>query len=47
MPFRSKAQMRFMFAKKPKLATEFAKATPNIKALPEKKETPYSKLMKK
>lgn len=35
MPFKSKAQQKFMFAKKPKLAKEFAEHTPNIKSLPE------------
>ncbi len=35
MPFKSKAQAKFMFAKKPKLAKEFASATKSIKALPE------------
>lgn len=35
-PFKSKAQERFMFAKKPALAKEFAAKTPDIKALPEK-----------
>lgn len=39
MPFKSKAQERFLFAKKPKVAKEFAKATKvegiNIKKLPE------------
>jgi hypothetical protein len=35
MPFKSKAQAKFMFAKKPKLAKEFADATPSIKKLPE------------
>jgi hypothetical protein len=33
-PFRSKAQARFMFAKKPKLAKEFASKTKSIKSLP-------------
>ncbi len=42
MPFKSKAQARFMFAAeargdvKPGTAEEFAKATPSIKRLPEK-----------
>lgn len=36
MPFTSKAQARFMFARHPKLAKEFAAKTPSIKALPEK-----------
>lgn len=38
MPFKSKAQARFMFAKHPKLAKEFAKETRSIKRLPEKKK---------
>lgn len=37
MPFKSKAQQRFMFATNPAKAKEWAKETPNIKALPEKK----------
>ena len=36
MPFKSKAQARFMFAKKPAMAKEFAAATPSIKSLPKK-----------
>lgn len=36
MPFKSKAQMREMFANQPKIAKRWAKETPNIKALPEK-----------
>lgn len=36
MPFKSKAQQRWMFAKKPQMAKEFAAATPNIKSLPNK-----------
>ena len=35
MPFISKAQARYMFAKHPKIAKEFADKTPSIKALPE------------
>lgn len=38
MPFQSKAQARYLFAKHPKVAKEFAKKTPSIKALPEHKE---------
>ena len=34
MPFKSKKQAKYMFANKPKLAKEFAKATPSIKNLP-------------
>lgn len=37
MPFKSKAQARFMFAKHPKIARRFADETSNIKKLPEKK----------
>jgi hypothetical protein len=36
MPFKSKAQARFMFSQKPKLAKEFASKTKSIKSLPEK-----------
>lgn len=36
MPFKSKAQQRFMFAKHPKMAKRWAHETPDIKALPEK-----------
>jgi hypothetical protein len=35
-PFRSKAQAKYMFSQKPKLAKEFASKTPSIKALPNK-----------
>lgn len=36
MPFTSKAQARYMFARHPKIAKEFASKTSNIKALPNK-----------
>jgi len=36
MPFQSKAQMRFLFAKHPKIAQEFAEKTPNISSLPDR-----------
>jgi len=36
MPFSSKAQQKYLFAKHPKIAEEFAKKTPSIKALPER-----------
>jgi hypothetical protein len=36
MPFKSKAQARFMFAKHPKIAKEFAAATPSIRKLPDR-----------
>lgn len=35
MPFKSQAQARYMFAKHPKIAKEFADKTTSIKALPE------------
>ena len=35
-PFNSKAQAKYMFAKHPKIAKEFADATPSIKNLPNK-----------
>lgn len=38
MPFESKAQQRFMYARHPKIAEEFAKKT-DFSKLPEKKET--------
>lgn len=38
MPFKSKSQMRYMFAKHPQMAKEWASHTPSIKSLPEKKK---------
>jgi hypothetical protein len=38
MPFKSKAQMKWMFANHPAMAHRWAKETPNIKKLPEKKK---------
>jgi len=38
MPFKSKAQARWMFAKKPKMAEEWVEKTKSIKALPEHKK---------
>jgi hypothetical protein len=35
MPFESKAQARWMFAKHPKMAKEWAAHTPNMKTLPD------------
>ncbi len=46
MPFKSKAQARFMFAKHPAIAKEFAAKTSSIKSLPDyvnpKHSHPYS-----
>ncbi len=36
MPFKSKAQAKYMFANHPKIAKEFASETKSIKALPQK-----------
>lgn len=36
MPFKSMAQLKYLFAKKPKIAEEFAEHTPDIKSLPKK-----------
>ena len=36
MPFKSKAQQKFMFARHPKIAKRWAKHTKNIKSLPKK-----------
>lgn len=35
-PFKSKAQQKWMFANKPKMAKQWAKETKNIKRLPKK-----------
>lgn len=37
MPFKSKAQMKWMFANKPEMAKRWAHETHNMKSLPEKK----------
>ena len=39
MPFKSKAQAKFLFANKPKIAREFASKTKSIKLLPNKLDT--------
>jgi len=35
MPFKSKAQARYLFAKEPEVAKEFSSKTKSIKKLPE------------
>ena len=47
MPFKSKAQARFMYSQKPELAEEFEKETPSIKRLPEKVKSKKSNPDKK
>jgi hypothetical protein len=38
MPFKSKKQMKWMFANKPKMAKEWASKTKSIKSLPTRKK---------
>lgn len=48
MPFKSKAQQRYMFAVHPEMAKEWAKETPDFKSLPEKvKKKPKKKKTRK
>jgi hypothetical protein len=47
MPFKSKAEARWMFANKPAMAKRWAKETPSIKKLPEKVKKKKSKPKKK
>jgi hypothetical protein len=37
MPFKSKAQARYLFAREPEVAKRWSKETPSMKKLPEKK----------
>jgi hypothetical protein len=43
MPFKSKAQQKYMFAKMPKTAKRWAKETPNMKSLPKRAPKKRSK----
>jgi hypothetical protein len=43
MPFKSKAQARYLFAKEPEVAKRFAKDTPSMKYIPEKKRAEIKK----
>ncbi len=43
MPFKSKAQQKWMFANKPDMAKEWATETPDIKKLPKKVKKKKSK----
>lgn len=47
MPFKSKKQAGFMFAKKPKMAKEWAEKTPDMKALPQQAKSGLKKSMTK
>lgn len=42
MPFKSKAQARWMFANHPKMAKEWAAHTPSMRALPDYKDPKHS-----
>lgn len=46
MPFKSKAQARYMFSEHPSIARKFADETKSIKALPEKKKRKFEKISK-
>ena len=47
MPFKSKAQQRYLFAKEPGVAKEFAAKTPSMKKLPERKKKKKQQSLKK
>lgn len=47
MPFVSEAQRRFLFARKPSVAKEFAEKTPRGKKLPERKGSKVFKAISK
>lgn len=47
MPFKSKAQARYMFSREPEVAKRWAKETPSMKALPEKKGTQSAAMTRK
>lgn len=50
MPFKSKAQQRFMFSQHPKIAKRWARETPRMKSLPERKKVDkkrYPRITKK
>lgn len=47
MPFKSKAQQRYLYATNPKVAEEFAEHTKSFKKLPEKVKKSKSKPRKK
>lgn len=47
MPFESRAQQGYMFAKMPEIAKRWAKETPNMKSLPEKVKKVKLKVKKK
>lgn len=46
MPFKSKAQRRFMYSQHPELAKEFEAATPKGKKLPDRKKKRASEVLR-
>jgi hypothetical protein len=47
MPFKSKAQQKYLFANKPAMAEEWEKETPDIKKLPNKVKKKKTKTKRK
>jgi len=47
MPFKSKAQQKWMFATHPRMAEEWASRTPNMKDLPDTAHTKRKRAVKK
>jgi len=46
MPFKSKAQQRYLYSQKPDIAEKFAKETKSFKSLPEKAKKQLKALKK-
>jgi len=47
MPFKSKSQAKYLFAKHPKIAKEFVRKTKRIKSLPEHKLSNLTRRLKR
>ncbi len=47
MPFKSKAQQRYLYAKEPAVAEKFSKETKDFKSLPERKTQAKRKMRSK
>ena len=45
MPFKSKSQLKYLFANKPEMAKEWVKKTKNIKDLPERVKESMDKML--
>ncbi len=46
MPFKSRSQQKFLYARHPAIAERWAKETPDIKNLPEKKRSAAAEVHK-